>query len=144
VEDAARPTATREHLDLVGDACAGRVDEVDERHTAALGALLNAQNLLDGALPPGTGLDRRIVRHHTDRATVDPARARHDTIGREVARETVRERGVLDERALVQQQGEPLAAEELPVIARLLVILRGATPPDLLETLDRLLFEFHR
>jgi CNT family concentrative nucleoside transporter len=60
-----------------------------------------------------------------------------------LAGEAVGEGCVLDERALVEEQGQPLAAEQLPVSARLLVVLRIAALSDALELLPGLSFGFH-
>ena len=51
-EDAPGAAAPGKHLDLVGDARAGRVDQVQERAEQALRGLLNAQDFLDRALAP--------------------------------------------------------------------------------------------
>ena len=70
VEDAPRAAPAREHLDLIGDARAGRVDQVEERHAQPLGGLLDAEDLLDRALAPRAGLHGRVVGHD---ATVRPS-----------------------------------------------------------------------
>ena len=143
VEDPPGAAPAREHLDLVGDPRARGVDEIDERHAAALRALLDAQDLLDRALAPRARLHGRVVRHHAHGPAVDPAGARHHAVRGQVAREAVRERGVLHERARVEQQREPLAAEQLALAARLLVIFRVAAAADLREPLERVLLPLH-
>ena len=83
-----------------------------------------ADDLLDGARAPRTRLHRRVVGHHAHRPAVDRADAGDDAIGGQVVgrRQRVREQPVLDERALVEQQVEPIAHEEL-VLGRELVAL---------------------
>ena len=71
----------REHLDLVGDARAGAVDEVEHRHRRRSRRLLDAQDLLDGAPAPRAGLHRGVVGHDGDAAAVDDRRARDDAVG---------------------------------------------------------------
>jgi hypothetical protein len=80
-EDAPGTAASREQLDLVRDARPGRVDEVDDRELVAQRGLGQTDDLLDGAGAPRPRLDRGIVGHHTDRASVDPGGARHDPVG---------------------------------------------------------------
>ena len=75
-------------------------------------------DLLDRARAPRAGLHRRVVRHHAHRAAVDAADAGHDAVGRQVAGERVGEQAVLDERAVVEQQREPVAHEQLVLRAR--------------------------
>ena len=73
--------------------------------------------------PHEPGLHRRVVGHHAHRPAVDPADAGHHAVGREIAGQRVGEQAVLDERALVEQAGEPVADEQL-VLRR-----RACRPP---------------
>ncbi len=51
-EDATRPAPAGEQLDLVGDACAGGIDEPEDRQLVAQGILGDTHDLLHGARPP--------------------------------------------------------------------------------------------
>ena len=65
----------------------------------------------DPAFTPGSlATDQR-------RPTVDQTAARNHAVRRQVSRQRVRQLTVLDERAVVEQQGDPLPNEEL-VLAR--------------------------
>ena len=116
-----RPAPRRpgEQLDLVGDAGAGRVDQPERPAARARSAYsVSAHDLLDRARAPRAGLHRRVVGHHAHRPTVDAADAGDDAVGGQVAGERVGEQPVLDERALVEQQREPVADEQLALAAR--------------------------
>ena len=84
--------------------------------------LSEPDDLLDRARTPRSGLDRRIVRHDADRASVDPPHARDDPVGRQRIGERVREEPVLRERAGIEQTIQAVAHEHL-VLARELVAL---------------------
>ena len=98
-EDAARAAAPGEELDLIGDARARRVDEVDDGELVLQRVLGEADDLLDRACAPRSRLHRRVVGHHAHGPPVDPADAGDHTIRGEVARERVGEQAVLDERS---------------------------------------------
>ena len=112
-EDPARAAPPREELDLVGDARAGGVDEVHDGELVLQRGLGEAHDLLDGARAPRSGLHRRVVGHHADRTTVDPADTGHHAVGGKIVGERVGEQRVLDERAVVEQPREPVAHEQL-------------------------------
>ena len=123
VEDAAGAPAAGEQLDLVGDAGPGRVDQPEDRQLVAQGVLGEAHDLLDRARAPRPGLHRRVVGHHAHRAAVDrPTPVTTPSAGRSSAR-GVGQQAVLDERALVEQQGEPVAHEQLVLLGQLLAAL---------------------
>ena len=86
VEDAPRVPPPGKHVDLVGDARARRVDQIEQRDAQPPRRLLDAHDLLDGARAPRPGLDRRVVGHDRDRAPVHAADARDDAVGRQIAR----------------------------------------------------------
>jgi hypothetical protein len=109
----ARPAPAGEQVDLVGDARAGRVDQVDHRYAGRVRPLDDADDLLHRAGAPGAGLDRGVVRHHAHVPAVDPGVAGDHAVGRKPVGEVVRVQPVLDERALVGQQRDPLTGEEL-------------------------------
>jgi hypothetical protein len=141
VEDAPRAAAAGEHLDLVGDARAGGVDEVEERTLEITRGLLDAQDLLDGARAPRAGLDGRIVGHDRDAAAVDHGEAGDHAVGGQLGIDRVGERRVLHERARVDELCDALAGEELAALGVLAVVLRRAalldTGPRFLDPLLR-------
>ena len=121
----------RKHLDLVCDSRARGIDEVEKRDANARGGLLDAQDLLDCPRAPAAGLDRRVVGHHRDLTVLDHAKPGDDAVGRQLVREHVGKQAILDERACVEQQVEPLARGQLLLLAQLGQIPRAP--------LDRLL-----
>ena len=127
VEYPAGPPPSREQVDLVGDAGAGGVHEVDHRDLGPEGRLDDPDDLLDGSRAPGTRFDRRVVGHEAHGAPVHRRRAGDDAVGGQVAGDDVGEQAVLDERPLVDEQPHPLAREELaPRGVRLVVFSRTA------------------
>src|SRR5207248_3548610 len=58
--------------------------------------------------------------HHADGAAVDAADAGDDAVSRQVTGHGVGQQGVLDPRTLVEQQGEPIADEQLVLAGQLL------------------------
>jgi hypothetical protein len=134
-EDAARVAAAGEHLHLLGDARAGRVDEIDHRHAVGERRLLDPQDLLDRLRSPRAGLDGRVVRHQRDAAAADRADAGDDAVGAEPLRLPVREQRVLRERAGVEQPRDPLAHGQLALLGRLLAVALGPAGVGALERL---------
>jgi hypothetical protein len=125
VEDAARVEATGEDLDLLGDAPAGGVDEIEHRHPQPRRLLLDAHDLQHGLLAPGAGLDRVVVGHDAHHATTHAAHAGHHAVGRRVGLTMAGEQPVLFQLgAGIEQQREAIADEELPLGAQLVTILR--------------------
>ena len=120
MEDAPGVAPAGEHVDLIGDARAGRVDQIEERHAEPARRLLDAHDLLDGARAPRAGLDRRVVGHDGDGAAVDLAEAGDDAVGGQVGRAVVGEQAVLDEvaRVVVEEQAQALAREQLALLLR--------------------------
>ena len=135
VEDAARAAAAGEHLHLVGDARAGRVDEVDHRHVVAQRLLLDAQDLLDGLGAPGAGLHGRVVGHQRDAAPADQRHAGHDAVGAEAVLVPVGEQRLLRERLRVHEPRDPLAHRDLALVGQPLAVLLGAARERALERL---------
>ena len=123
VEDAARAAPAREQLDLVGEPRAGRVDQPEDGRLVLERVLRETDDLLDGPRTPRAGLHRRVVGHHADPPTVDRADAGDDAVGREIVGERVGEEAALDERALVEEQGETVADEELALALELRAFL---------------------
>ncbi len=113
VEDPAGAAPAGEQLDLVGDACPGRVDQPEDRQLSVEGCFGEAHDLLDGSRTPGPGFHRRVVGHHEHRPPADGAPSRDHAVRREIGRERVREESVFDQAAIVEQQGEPLTGVEL-------------------------------
>ena len=96
-EDPSRVPAPGEHLDLIGDARARRVDQVEERQPQPARRLLDAEDLLDRARAPRAGLDRRVVGHDRDRPAVHAPDAGDHAVGGQIGRGRVGEQAVLDE-----------------------------------------------
>ena len=84
-EDAPGVAAAREHVDLIGDARAGRVDQIEQRDPQPAGGLLDADDLLDRARAPRAGLHRRVVGHDGHRPPVHPADAGDHAVGGQIA-----------------------------------------------------------
>ena len=113
VEDLPGSAPAGEHLDLVGDPRAGRVDQVDHRQAGRVGLLDDPDDLLDGPSAPGSRLDRGVVGHQRDRASADRSRAGDDAVRREPVGARVSEDAVLGQAVLVDQHGDPVPREEL-------------------------------
>ena len=139
-EDPARVAAAGEHLDLLGDPRARRVDEVDHRHAVRERGLLDAEDLLDRLRPPGAGLDRRVVGHQRDRAPADRPHAGDDAVGAEPLGLPVGQQRVLGERAGVEQPRDPLAHGQLALLGRLGPVALG---PARVRAVERLLYVAH-
>ena len=134
VEDAPGVAPPGKHVELIGDARARRVDQVDQRHGQPPRRLLDAHDLLDGARAPRARLYRRVVGHHRHRATVNLAQPRHHAVGRQLGRRVVGEQPVLDKIVdVVEEQLEPLAHEQLALLRVFFVVLLGAALRDLLD-----------
>ena len=127
MEDAPGAAPAREHLDLLGDPRAGRVDQVDHRDLKGERALLDAQDLLDRLRPPRAGLDRRVVGHQRHRPAVDRPHAGHHPVCAEPVLLPVRQQRLLGEAAVVEQQGEALPHRQLALLERLLTVALGPT-----------------
>ena len=126
----------REHLDLVGDTGACRVDQVEERDAKPRRGLLDADDLFDCARAPASCLHSRVIGHHGDLAGLDRAQAGHHAVGRQLVRNHVREQAVLDERAVVEQETQPFTCSQLVLLAQLRQVAR--------PTLERLLPQLSR
>ena len=96
-EDAACVAAAGKHLDLVRDAGARRVDQIEERYADARGGFLDADDLLDRPRAPAARLHRRVVRHHGDLAALDRPESGHHPVCGQLLGEHVGEQSVLDE-----------------------------------------------
>jgi len=118
---------------LVGDARPRRIDQVEERQPHPAGRLLDADDLLHRPRPPGTGLHRRVVGHDRHRAPVHAADAGDHAVGGQVAGRGVGVQAVLDEllAAVIAEQRDALATEQLPGRRVALVVLGGAAAPHL-------------
>ncbi len=119
VEDAPRVPASGEHVDLVGDARARRVDEIEQRDSQAARGLLDAHDLLHRPRTPAARLHGGVVGHHGHLPALDSAEAGHHAVGGKLFREHVGEQPVLEERVLVEQQVEPLTRCQLVLLAQL-------------------------
>ena len=118
--------APGEHLDLVGDAGAGRVDQVEKRYAKLGRGLLDADYLLDCSRAPAACLHGRVVGHHGDLAALDRAEAGHHAVRRQLLGGHVREQPILDERTLVEQEVQPLACRQLVLLVQLRQVARPA------------------
>ena len=134
VEDAPGAAAPGEHLHLVGDAGAGRVDEIDHRHPVPHRVLLDAEDLLDGLGAPRTRLHRRVVRHQGDGPPADCPHPGDDAVGAEPLLLPVGEEGVLGERAGVEQALDALADGQLLLLGDLLPVPLGPSLERRLES----------
>ena len=128
VEDPARAAAAGEHLDLVGDARAGRVDQVDHRDPVLERLLLDAEDLLDRLGAPRAGLDGRVVRHQRDPAAADERHAGDDAVCPEAVLVPVREQRLLGERLAVDQPLDALANADLALVGQPFAVLLRARP----------------
>jgi hypothetical protein len=102
-EDAARVAAAGEHVDLVGDPCAGGVDQIEEGNADSCRCLLDPDDLLDRASSPAAGLHCWVVGHHRHLAAIDHAEPGDHAIRGQLVGEHVGEEAVLDEGNLVKQ-----------------------------------------
>ena len=114
---------------------AGRVDEVNDRYPAPHRHVLDSQDLGDRLRKPAPGLDRCVVRHHSDRAPADATDACDDTRSWRVSPVRV----VCDQQAelekslgIVQECRHPLASEHLAGGA---LALDAPRPASLAQTL---------
>ncbi len=111
VEDAARAAPPGEHLDLVGDARARRVDQVEQRAARGARAVSCTRRIFSTVRRPHEpAFTVGVVRHHAHRAAVDRPGAGDDAVGRQLGIQRVGERGVLDEAAVIDEQRDALAA----------------------------------
>ena len=123
VEDPSGVEATGEDLDLLGDPPAGGVDQIHHGNLQARRLLLDAHDLLHGLLAPGAGLHRVVVGHDADGAPAHRSHARDDAIRRGVRLFGAREEPVLLElRARIEQEREPVADEELALGLQLVAV----------------------
>jgi hypothetical protein len=136
--------AAGEHLDLLGDAGARAVDEVDHRRAVRERGLLDAQDLLDGLGSPRAGLDRGVVRHQRDGPPADRAEAGDHAVGAEPLGLPVGEQRVLGERAVVEQPLDPLADGQLALLGRLLLVPVRAAGVGAVEGVGDVLCVGHR
>ena len=116
VEDAAEVVAVGEHVDLVRQVGAARVDEVDARQPVLAGDLLRPQVLLHRQREVGAALDRRVVADDHALAAGDPPDAGDDAGRGDVAVVHV-PRGELrqleERRAGIEQRAHALARQQL-------------------------------
>jgi hypothetical protein len=127
VEDAPRVIAPGEDLDLLRDPPTGGVDQIDERDLQALGALRNADDLLDGFLAPRPRLHRVVVGHDADGAAAHRAHAGDDAVGGRVRLLVSGEQEVfLELGAGIEQEAETVADEELALVLQLVAVLEVA------------------
>ena len=135
VEDAPGVAPPREHVDLIGDARARRVDQVEERDAQPRRRLLDAHDLLDGARAPRAGLHRRVVGHDRDRAPVHAPDARDDAVGGQIARRVALAKSPSSTKSLApssQSSAMRSRPKSLPGCGVRLVVLGRAALLDLL------------
>src|SRR5437660_1689271 len=108
-------------------AAAGGVHHIEEGYAQPRGLFLDADDLLDGLLTPGTRLDRVVVGHDAHGAAADFAESGDHAVRRRVGFVRAGEEPVLLELgARVEQELEPVPDEELALFAELLAVLRVA------------------
>ena len=129
VEDPSGAAPAREHLDLVGDAGPGGVDEPEDRQLLAQRHLRGPHDLLDRAAAPGPRLDGRVVRDDDRGPAIDRASAGHHAIGRQPRLQGVGVAAVLDERPLVEEQRDPVADIDLALRVQLRLAPSRALAP---------------
>ena len=113
VEDPAGAAPAGEHLDLVGDAGPGGVDEPEDGQLFTQRHLGGSNDLLHGAGPPRACLDGRVVRDHDGRSPLDRASAGDDPVGGQTGSERVGVAAVLDEGPLVEEQRDAVTHVDL-------------------------------
>ena len=101
--------ATGKELQLVGKPPTGRVHQVDHGQQTGIGSLEDADLLLDGRSSPRARLHRGIVSDDRDDPAVNPPCTCQHAIGGQSRLERSGEQAVLDERALVEKELQPLA-----------------------------------
>ena len=126
VEDRRRAAAAGEEAHLVGEPPARGVDEVDHRQQVAVRALQDPDLLLARQLAPRAGLDGEVVRDDRDRAALDAPDAGDHAVGGQRLVHRGGQQPVLDERARVEQHGEPVADRHLVRPARRVAAGQGA------------------
>ena len=116
VEDAAEVIAVGEHVDLVRQVGAARVDEIDARQAVLARDLLRPHVLLHGERIVGAALDRRVVADDDALATGDAPDAgddarRRDVVAVHAVRRELRE--LEERRSRIDQRADALARQEL-------------------------------
>src|SRR5690606_20243869 len=120
-------TLFRSGVDLVGDAGPGGVDQVDHGYARVVGALDDPDDLLNRARTPGARLDGRVVGHQADRPAVDRRRSGDHSVSRQPVGEGVGVQAILHKGSFIDEPGDALAGEELPLgCVRLVVALSAA------------------
>ncbi len=125
------PAALDEHLALVKQVRAARLDEIDQRQLVLLCDLLRAKRLFQTHGGDGAALDRAVARENEDPlagddADADDAAAAHDA-GRAiiVMHAEARKRGQLQKRrAVVEKPSDALPRQELAPLCEPLGLLR--------------------
>ncbi len=144
VEDVAGAAPTGEQVDLIGDARAGAVDEVDHRHRCRVRPLDDPYDLLHRTGAPRAGLHGGVVSHEADGPAVDHRRTGDHAVCGEPVGKDVGISAVLDERVGVDQQRDAFAREELaPAGVGRVIALRTAGLDLLAQLLQRLVVERH-
>ena len=123
VEDPPGTASAREQLDLVGDACASRVHQVEDREELVIRRFEGADHLLDRDPTPRARLDGGIVRNHHHGAPVDAGTPGDHPIRCKGFVVVAREQAVLDERVRVDEEADAVAYEELALGRELVVVL---------------------
>ena len=107
--------------------------------------LLDAHDLLDSRLAPRAGFTVESFAMTATERLVQPTDPSNDTVGGELIGARVDEQAVLDEvGALVEEERDALAAEELPVLRILsVVLLRPTLANPLYVSFESFLVERH-
>ncbi len=125
VEDEGGPTKVGEEAELVGQAPARRVDQVDHGEQVPVGPLQNPDLLLTRQPAPGPGLDREVVRDDGNRTAVDAAYPGPHAVGGHALGGGVREQTVLPPASRVQQDRQPVSDRQLARPAARVVAAAG-------------------
>jgi hypothetical protein len=127
VEDAPGAPPAGEHLDLIGDARPGRVDEVEHRDAELERRLLDAEDLLDRPRPHEPAL---TVESLAMMATARPDDLRRvpgdDAVGGSSGSRALASAASSTNEPASSEARDPLAREELPGLGVLLVVLGRA------------------
>ena len=97
----------------------GRVDEPEDRQLVTQRDLGHPDDLLHRPGTPGARLHARVVGHHKRCSPLHQPAACDNAVGGQIVRHRIGQLAILDEGRIVEQQGDPIAYEELVRAAEL-------------------------